>query len=31
MTLIPVISALGYWGDQNEDRLRRVILKRISE
>ncbi|WP_448139524.1 winged helix-turn-helix transcriptional regulator [Sphingobacterium siyangense] len=31
MTLIPVISALGYWGDQNEDRLIRVILKRISE
>ena len=29
MTLIPVISALGYWGDQNEERLRRVILNRI--
>ena len=29
MTLIPVISALGYWGDQNEDRLRRVILNRM--
>ncbi|QRY60442.1 HxlR family transcriptional regulator [Sphingobacterium siyangense] len=29
MTLIPVISALGYWGDENEDRLRRVILNRM--
>ncbi|PUV24028.1 winged helix-turn-helix transcriptional regulator [Sphingobacterium athyrii] len=28
-SLIPVISALGRWGDQHEDRLRRVILKRI--
>src|SRR4051812_31041989 len=26
-TLIPVISALGSWGDENEERLRRVILK----
>lgn len=28
-SLIPVISALGHWGDQYEERLRRVILKRI--
>ncbi len=28
-SLIPVISALGHWGDQHEERLRRVILKRI--
>jgi DNA-binding HxlR family transcriptional regulator len=27
-TLIPVISALGNWGDQHEERLRKVILKR---
>jgi DNA-binding HxlR family transcriptional regulator len=26
-TLIPVISALGHWGDHNEKRLRSVILK----
>jgi DNA-binding HxlR family transcriptional regulator len=26
-TLIPVISALGNWGDQNEERLRSVITK----
>ncbi|MGE8427509.1 MAG: winged helix-turn-helix transcriptional regulator [Sphingobacterium sp.] len=30
MSLIPIISALGQWGDQNEDRLRTIILKRIS-
>lgn len=30
MSLIPIISALGHWGDQNEDRLRTIILKRIS-
>ncbi|WP_412467950.1 winged helix-turn-helix transcriptional regulator [Pedobacter sp. KLB.chiD] len=28
-TLVPVISALGFWGDENESRLRRVILKRM--
>jgi DNA-binding HxlR family transcriptional regulator len=28
-TLIPVISAIGQWGDNNEKRLRNVILKRI--
>ena len=26
-TLIPVISALGQWGDKNDTRLRTVILK----
>ena len=26
-TLIPVISALGHWGDSHEERLRSVILK----
>ena len=26
-TLIPLISAIGLWGDKNQDRLRRVILK----
>ena len=29
-TIIPVIAALGQWGDQHEDRLRDVILKQIS-
>lgn len=27
-TLIPVIGALGQWGDAHQDRLRDVILKR---
>lgn len=27
-TLIPVISALGNWGDANEERLKKVILNR---
>lgn len=26
-TLIPVIAALGQWGDDNEERLRELILK----
>ena len=26
-TLIPVISALGNWGNENEEHLRKVILK----
>ncbi len=26
-TLIPVISVLGEWGDENEERLRTLILK----
>ena len=29
-TIIPVISALGQWGDTNEDYLRSVILKRLT-
>lgn len=28
-TVIPVIAALGQWGDEHEDRLRDVILKQI--
>ncbi|NUY79638.1 helix-turn-helix transcriptional regulator [Flavobacterium sp. MAH-1] len=28
-TLIPVISILGQWGDENEERLRSVILRRL--
>ena len=28
-TLIPVIAALGQWGDEHEDHLREVILKQI--
>lgn len=27
-TLIPIISALGNWGNENENRLRSVILKK---
>lgn len=27
-TLIPIISALGNWGDANEERLKKVILNR---
>ncbi|MDQ0108954.1 DNA-binding HxlR family transcriptional regulator [Chitinophaga terrae (ex Kim and Jung 2007)] len=30
-TLIPVISALGQWGDEHEERLRNVILKHASK
>ncbi|WP_104381172.1 helix-turn-helix domain-containing protein [Sphingobacterium sp. HMA12] len=26
-TLIPVISVLGAWGDENQERLRQLILK----
>lgn len=26
-TVIPVIAALGQWGDENEERLRTVILR----
>lgn len=29
LTLIPVLSALGSWGDQHQERLRDVILKRV--
>lgn len=28
-TLIPVIAALGKWGDDHEERLRTLILKRL--
>ncbi len=28
-TLIPVIAAIGNWGDEHEQRLRHVILKRL--
>lgn len=28
-TLVPVISTLGFWGDEHENRLRKVILKRM--
>jgi len=28
-SLIPVISVLGNWGDENEERLRSVIMKRF--
>lgn len=28
-SLIPIISALGQWGDQYEDRLRMLIIKKI--
>ena len=30
-TLIPVISVLGNWGDQNEQRLRNVILQNLTQ
>ncbi|SDQ32845.1 transcriptional regulator, HxlR family [Chryseobacterium soldanellicola] len=28
-TLIPVISVLGQWGDENEEKLRALILNRL--
>lgn len=28
-SLIPLVGALGQWGDQHEERLRTLILKRI--
>lgn len=28
-SLIPVISVLGQWGDEHEDRLRTLIIKKI--
>lgn len=28
-TLIPVIAAIGNWGDEHEQRLRSLILKRL--
>jgi DNA-binding HxlR family transcriptional regulator len=30
-TLIPVISALGQWGDEYQERLRYLILKRLEQ
>jgi DNA-binding HxlR family transcriptional regulator len=30
-TLIPVINALGQWGDEHEERLRKVILNEIAQ
>ncbi|RYY36889.1 MAG: transcriptional regulator [Sphingobacteriaceae bacterium] len=29
-TLIPLISSIGLWGDEHQERLRRVILKRAT-
>jgi DNA-binding HxlR family transcriptional regulator len=29
-SLIPVIGALGHWGDNNQERLRKLIIKKIS-
>lgn len=28
-TLIPIIVAIGGWGDEHEERLRKLILKRL--
>ena len=28
-SLIPVIGALGQWGDQNQERLKNLIIKRF--
>ena len=30
-TLIPVITSIGLWGDEYQDRLKRVILKRYPD
>lgn len=30
LTLIPVLSALGNWGDSNQEYLKEVILKRLN-
>lgn len=30
-TLIPVISVLGQWGDEHQERLRHLILKRLGQ
>ena len=30
-TLIPVINTLGKWGDKNEKRLQKVILKGLKQ
>lgn len=30
-TLIPIISVLGQWGDEHQERLRHLILKRLGQ
>lgn len=30
-SLIPVIDAIGHWGDDNDERLKRVIAKRFTD
>jgi len=30
-TLIPIIAAIGSWGDEHEERLRSLILKRLDQ
>ena len=30
-TLIPVISVLGQWGDEHQEHLRYLILKRLGQ
>ena len=30
-TIIPILSALGQWGDDNEEYLRSVIVKRLED
>ncbi|WDF53701.1 winged helix-turn-helix transcriptional regulator [Mucilaginibacter sp. KACC 22063] len=30
ITLIPLIHAIGLWGDEHEDRLKKVILKQFA-
>jgi DNA-binding HxlR family transcriptional regulator len=30
MSLIPVIGAIGQWGDENSEKLRAVIMKRLN-
>jgi len=30
-TIIPVINTLGKWGDKNEKRLQKVVLKRLKQ
>lgn len=30
-TLIPIIENIGFWGDQHQDQLKRVILKQFPD
>jgi DNA-binding HxlR family transcriptional regulator len=30
-TLIPLIQAIGLWGDEHQDRLKQVILKQFGQ